>query len=145
MKPARFIFNSDYSTVRNTGVTDLTVTIPDHFTIPVSPSGAYYIIGRTSAIIGNKEDSFAVYYESSKYDYITSGGFGYTIPDGAKAHSDIYGDSKPDIIFEVEITGNTATFRARCLNSYPQGDLTFTGYGQTITAHVYTFKDPFSE
>lgn len=145
MKPARFIFSSDYSTVRNTGVTDLSVTIPNSFTIPVSPTGAYYIIGRTSAKIGNKEDSFMVYWSSDKYDYMTNGYFGYTLPDGAKAHSAAYGDSRPDVYIEVDIQGDTATLTARCLNTYPEGSLTFTGYGQTITAHVYTFKDPFSE
>lgn len=145
MKPARFIFNSDYVTSRITGEKKLEIVIPNDFTAPVSPSGDYYTIGVTSTTLPNDTDTFSIYVSSSRYNYISPGGdFGYTLPEGSVSHSDIYGDSHQDIYLGVEITGNTATFKAYTLNPYPAGGLRFTGYGQTVTAHILTFKDPFS-
>lgn len=146
MKPARFILNSDYTTVRNTGHKEVSVTIPNDFTAPYSPSGTRYIIGRVSVTLGDASDSFSIYYSSDKFNYISpSLDYGYTIPEGSKTHSDTYGDSHEDISFNTKVNGNTATFEVSCLNPYPQGGLRFIGYGQTITAHILTFKDPFSK
>lgn len=145
MKPARFILNSDYTTVRETGHIEMSITIPNSFTAPPSPSGDYYNIGTKTATIGDASDSFLVYFTSSRYDYKTFGFWCYTIPDGSKVHSDTYGDTHDDIYCYVNVSGNTATFTVECLNHYPQGSVVYSGYGQTITAHVLTFKDSFTK
>ena len=144
MKPARFIFNSDYTAIRNTGHIKLSITIPNDFTAPESQGGEYYIIGVTSAALGDPNDSFTVYFESDKYNYICPGVFGYTVPEGSYSHSDYYGDTHEDINLSLTFPNNTARLEVYTLNPYPQGGLRFIGYGQTITAHILTFKDPFS-
>lgn len=139
MKPARFILNTDYTTVVNTGHIELSITIPDDFYAPVSPSGDYYTIGITSASIGDKEDSFSTYFTSSTLNYASLGNFGYIKPQGASTTS-----GTDELYAEITITGNTATFKVYCLNTVPGGSAHFTGYGMKLTAHIITFKDPFS-
>lgn len=138
MKPARFILNSDYTTVRSTGETKMSITIPNSITVPINTSR--YTIGQTTANIGNSADTFMVYYTSDAFPYTTLGWYGATKPDGAST-------TNPDpnyVSFSVTVSGNIATFEVYCYGD-DAAARTWTGYGQTITAHILTFKDPFSE
>lgn len=137
MKPARFILNSDYTTVRNTGETKLSITIPNSITTPLGEGD--YIIGQTTANIGSATDTFMIYFTSSAFPYSTLGRFGATKPNGASTTHAI-----DEIYFGVKINGSIATFTVECAR-YDDETTTWTGYGQTITAHILTFKDPFSE
>lgn len=151
MKPARFIFNSDYSTVRKTGEIEMSITIPDYIDVPetADSSSKPYVIGRVVKNIGDSKHTYATYLTSSRYDYATMGWSGATKPDGATATSSIWGEETSDrISIGLYIYGNTAEF----VIDYPRGayksegeSLILRGYGQTITAHILTYKDPFSE
>lgn len=138
MKPARFILNSDYATVRKTGEITMSITIPNSITVPEGVLD--YIIGTETASVGNPADTFMVYFTSTAFPYSALGRWGYTKPDGA---STTYVGSD-EIDFNLVINGSTATFKVWC-NGEPYSTATWTGYGQTITAHILTFKDPFSE
>lgn len=137
MKPARFILNTDYTTVRNTGHKTLSITIPDSITVPSWQSE--HTIATAYTTIDSENDAFMTYFSSSRYNYITPGDWGVTIPDGATTTSVI-----EDVSFEVTIDGNTVTLRAYCINGMQEEDVYFNGYGQTITAHIITYKDPFN-
>lgn len=143
MKPARFILNSDYTTMRNTGVKELSITIPNDFTIHAPTTS--YVIGRTSTYLGDDTDSFDVYFSSDKFNYTCPGLEGYTAPDGSVSRSPAYGDSHEVVGFFVTFNGNQVTLEAKAYNFNDFYDLRYIGYGQTITAHILTFKDPFSE
>ena len=138
MKPARFILNSDFTTVRNTGKLDLKITIPNSFVVPADTTT--YLIGRTTGQCGNASDSYYVVFESSLFQYVSVGNRGTTKPEGAGSSPAAYADP----FLYVKANGNTFTFEIT-VNAYSSSATTFTGYGQTITAHIYTFKDPFSE
>lgn len=145
MKPARFILNTDYTTSRNMEIYTPSITIPDEFTYTI-PFEETYIIGRIQIPKKSKSNSFSVYFSSSRFDYDSYGSWGNTKPEGAVfsyvpttgaySYSDLIGmrvvDRGDKLVFEVY--------------SYGSGGATFTyeGYGQTITAHILTFKDPFS-
>ena len=138
MKPARFILNSDYTTVRNTGSIDLSLTVPNSFTIPAS-SPNKYIISTTSAKVGSEGDSFGVRFSTSLGMSTDNTVYGYTKPAGATTTSNDDG-----VFFRVYKNGDTFTFSVGAYHITGTA-ATFNGYGQTITAHIYTFKDPFSE
>lgn len=135
MKPARFIFNSDLTTLRNTGHIQLSIIVPNSFTVGSSER----TIGTQTAKIGDPDNSFFVYFTSSLYDYVTTGFFGYSAPDNAYTTPST--NPKAEIYYDVTVSGDTATFRVTASNL----NSTYTNYGQTITAHILTFKDPFSE
>lgn len=151
MKSARFILNSDYTTVRNTGVAEITLTIPDSFSPPyIDPQGGtipYQTIASGTAEMGNASDSIFIYYTSSRYDYITTGWFGETKPDGARVISSVSGEvDYHSVYIDVYVTGAHVEIKVRAMGPSSSNEtLTYTGFGQTITAHILTFKDPFSE
>lgn len=138
MKPARFILNSDYTTVRNTGETTLSITIPNEIIVPTDVFE--YTIGQTTANVGSATDTFMTFFTSSAFPYSVLGIWGGTKPNGA---STTY-TGTDEISFRMTINGNVASFEAWC-NGNIYLPTTWTGYGQTITAHILTFKDPFSE
>ena len=138
MKPARFILNSDYATVRSTGSKELSITVPNSITVPTGT--AEYTIGSLSVNVGSSTDSFMVYFTSSLYDYACFGVSGSTKPSGA---STTY-TGTTQVFFGVTFNGSTATFKVTCGGNVST-PTTWTGYGQTITAHIFTFKDPFTE
>lgn len=138
MKPARFILNSDYTTTRNTGETTLSITIPNSITVPIDVEK--YTIGTTTAKIGNSADTFMIYFTSSAFPYNSPGSMGGTKPSGA---STTYAGTDY-IFYNVSINGNTATLEVWCYGNIYTAT-SWNGYGQTITAHILTFKDPFSE
>ena len=138
MKPARFIFNSDYTTVRCTGEVQLSVTIPNDFTVP--PSVDEYTIGTTTAVLADESDTLMAYYSSSRYnDYTTPGFYCVTIPEGSSTTSAI-----DEVVCMITVTGNVARLTVTCYNPLQESTVRFQGYGQTITAHIITYKDPFS-
>lgn len=137
MKPARFILNSDYTTTRRGSHKTVSVTIPDLITVPYW-EGEHTIATATVAL-DNDTDMFTTYFSSDKYNYISLGDYGATVPDGSSTTSVVEG-----VNFRLTIVGNIATLKATCINGMMEEDVTFTGYGQTITAHIFTFKDPFS-
>lgn len=139
MKPARFILNSDYNTVRNTGETKLTVTIPNSVIVPSYMTE--YKFATTAANIGNPTDTFLVYFTSSAFPYSSLGSWGSTKPNGASVSPAYVSD---EMYFEVIINGTTATLNVWCWGN-GENAITWNGYGQTLTAHILTFKDPFSE
>ena len=138
MKPARFILNSDYTTVRKTGSIDLSLTIPNSFTVAASAPQSY-TVGTTSAAVGSPNDTFNIRFSSSLGMSTDSTVYGYTKPSGASTTSPY-----DWIYFRVYKNGSTFIFTITA--SHNTGTAaTFSGYGQTITAHIDTFKDPFSE
>ena len=143
-KPARFILNSDYTTVRKTGEYEMSVTIPNDFTTPANPHGEYYTIGQKTITIPNVSDTFFMFTTSSRYDYATPGWYGSTLPTGATVDGVFHYENKT-IYFEISVEGSTAKLIVECLNPMPEGTARWRGYGQTITAHILTFKDPFTE
>ena len=142
-KPARFILSSDYSTLRVTGQKELSITIPNDFTLPEQQTGDYHTIGKLTYMIPSQSDSFYFYFSSSITDYTCIGWHGSTIPDGSYRQYDQFTDHEP-VVFDVKINGSTLTFTVECLPSV-LWSTRFYGYGQTITLHIITFKDPFSE
>lgn len=142
MKPARFIFNSDYTTARITSQKELSVTIPNDFTVHAPTER--YVIGRTSTVLDNADDIYSVYYTSDKYNYMSPGLQCNTIPSGSVSRSPAYGDSHEAVMCDVTVAGNQVTLEVYCYNINTFYDLRYIGYGQTITAHILTFKDPFS-
>ena len=138
MKPARFILNSDFTTVRNTGSVDLSLTVPNNFTIPADAQNKY-ILGTISAKVGSAGDSFGVRFSTSLGMSTDNTVYGYTKPAGATTTSNDDG-----VFFRVYKNGDTFTFTIGAYHINGTA-ATFNGYGQTITAHIYTFKDPFSE
>lgn len=137
MKPARFIFNSDYTNVRCTGQLQLSVTIPNDFTVPASVNE--YTIGTTTAVLADGSDTLTAYYSSNKYDYTTPGFYCVTIPQGSTTTSEM-----DEVVCNVTVTGNVARLTVTCYNPLQESSVRFQGYGQTITAHIITYKDPFS-
>lgn len=152
MKPARFIFNSDYATIRTREHKELSITIPNYieYSIP-SYESSEYKIGELTYTKANDDDFILVYFTSSKYDYMMFGRYGDTQPDGATCT--VLGDPSgawiynEDITFDVRQNGSQIKFRILCLSKGGGSGVSFRyqGYGQTITAHILTFKDPFSE
>ena len=138
MKPARFIINSDYTTVRNTGYKEVSASIPNNFTVPAGSTE--YVVAIASTTLNNETDCFSVYFTSSRYDYITLGYYGVTVPEGSYTTSPI-----DEVYFRLDINGTTATLTISCINAFPEESSNYQGYGQTITAHILTFKDPFTE
>lgn len=145
MKPARFILNTDYTTSRNMEIYTPSLTIPDEINYTI-PYDATYIIGRVQIPKKSKSNSFMAYFSSSRFDYDSYGTHGYTKPEGAvfsyvpTTGAIVYGDK---LEMRVTDTGDKLVFE---LYSISSGGATFSyeGYGQTITAHILTFKDPFS-
>lgn len=150
MKPARFIFNSDYCTVRKTGEIEMSITIPDYIDVPETAdrSSQPYVIGRVVKNIGDSKHTYTTYLTSSRFDYATMGWHGATKPDGATATSSIWGEETSPVSIALYITGNTAEFVVDYYRGADKSDgesLILRGFGQTITAHILTYKDPFSE
>ena len=142
MKPARFILNSDYTTDRITGKNDVSVTIPDQFTVPAYTYDSY-LIGSASAKVGKAKNSFNVFFESSLFQYRSDSTLiGRTRPSGAHTSTGEYYEL---LWFYVSINGDTYTLKVYAPENPTSSAVTYYGYGQTITAHILTFKDPFSE
>lgn len=144
MKPARFILNSDYTALRVIGTKELSVTIDDSITVPPG-SGMHSKTGDT-VTLENEGDLLEVYYTSSLYDYTTPGWYAFTRPDGAYTDSGATGH-RAVITIRLRRQGNQLSIVASWRNRQP-GQSTvdhYIGYGQTVTAHVIIYKDPFSE
>lgn len=146
MKPARFILNSDYVTTRKTGEFSESVTIPNDFYTPSAEPGVdpEYVIAQKTITLPTDTDTFIMYFTSSAFDYAVFGWWTGTKPDGAYVDGLFH---ETDIYVNVDLLcqGNVVTFKVFCSNPFPSGTAHYVGYGQTITAHILTFKDPFSE
>lgn len=141
MKPARFILNSDYTTLRNTGHGEVSVVIPNTITIPSSVSvGDSYLIGRSSVKVGSPSDSFSVVFSTSYYDYDSIGLWGMTRRNDATSSAGDY----PLVVFYISVNGDEFILQAYVTKT-ATGTQTLSNYGLTLTAHIYTFKDPFTE
>jgi hypothetical protein len=140
MKPARFILNSDYCTVRNTGKGELSITIPNSIYLPAGTQ-PFHVIGTTSGRFGNPSDSYMIYYTSSLYNYSTPGPVCTIKPSGSSTTSG-YNDT---VTASVRVSGDTFTLSVRTDNQLLNFAETYAGFGMTVTAHIITFKDPFSE
>ncbi len=132
-RPSRFIINSDMATTKKLGERTLTITLPDSRFVP-QDADAY--VTATADISEFKSASYRVMLKSSKYSYaspLTS----FIIP----CQQDGYGSGLPGSIYR---TGNTLEMRIQFPSAYGQ-DTTWTGMGQTITANVEFFEDPFEQ
>jgi hypothetical protein len=145
--------NSDYAMVRLREHKELSLSIPDNieYSKPYDGDSPGYTLGTVSFVKANADDSVMVYFTSSRYDYSMIGRMGETVPEGSSftmigdpTSTVTYG---PQIGFMVRQTGNTIKFEAWCpsMGGGPGVSFRYQGYAQTITAHVLTFKDPFSE
>lgn len=147
MKPARFILNSDYATMRQTGSYEFTYTIPNEFTTPwhdASQDAGKVVLATLTKEIGNPGDIYEVYASSDRYNYHTQGITLYVRPEGAYAHDGEYLDNyDAEIYFFTYIKGNRAELEIFVVNSGIR--TTYYGYGQTITIHIDTYKSPFRE
>ena len=147
MKPARFILNSDYTTIRNTGNYEISYTIPNSFTTPEHDpqhDGGKIVLTTISKEIGSPGDIYEVYASSDRYNYNTYGGTLYVRPEGAVAHDGEYiDDYDAPIYFFTFIKGNRMELEVFVVNNGNR--TTYDGYAQTVTIHVNTFKSPFSE
>lgn len=152
MKPARFILNSDYTTVRIREHKKIPITIPDYieYSQPTY-DGRGHTLSQVTYTKANASDSVMIYFTSDRYDYAMPGEYGYTVPEGS-SYTIIGSSSAPyvssdQILFEVRQKGNVLTYRVVCPSEGGGSGLSFRyqGYGQTITAHILSYKDPFSE
>lgn len=133
MKSGRFILNSDFCTTRITGEYELSGTIPNSYTTPAhSPN---YTITLGTVELGDNGDSFFIYYTSSIFNYATIGPIVNPKPSGATGLNGI-------AVYIVK-NGNRYTMYLKFGNQ--QNAETYKGFGMVITAHIKTFKDPFSE
>ena len=144
MKPARFILNSDYATTRKTGEFSESITIQNDFTVPATVSDPTYVIGQKIITLPTGTDTFIMYFTSNEFDYAAFGWYCPTKPDGAYVDG-LFHYTDQYISLDLLCNGSTITFKATCSNPFPSGTARFVGYGQTVTAHILTFKDPFSE
>lgn len=152
MKPARFILNSDYTTIRITGRKELSITIPDLIEYSKPQMDGGYIIGQLSYNKPDINDGVSVYFTSSRYNYAMPGMMGYTRTEGSTFET--IGDPTSSYTYSDLIdytleqkSGGLLVFSAVCPSEGGGSGFSFRyrGYGQTITAHIITFKDPFSE
>jgi len=133
MKPSRFIFNSDYATLKNDAEGVAFLTIPNLVNIP--DGGADVVYTATLQIGASPSAGLRSFVTSDKYTYALSGpSFSIACKqDGfdAECFCDITRNSNGNIEMRV-------TFVA------PQGaDTQYTGMGQTLTLHAKTFLSPF--
>ena len=134
MKPGRFILNSDYCTTRNVADGEIKGTIPNSYTTPAG--SVNYVLNLGTATVGDPTDNVSIWYTSSKYNYATYGATAHLNPAGAQGLNGVSA--------RVSKNGNVYTLKLIFGNQLPNAQ-TYTGYGMTITAHIHTFKDPFSE
>ena len=135
MKAGRFILNSDLCTSRNSAEGKITLTIPNSVTAPAhSPN---YTIATGVANVGDPSDSFNVFFTTDKYDYATPGPIAQLNPAGSSGLNGVFAD--------VHKTGNQYKFKVDTGNSDQSVAQVYSGFGMTITAHIYTYKDPFSK
>lgn len=133
MKPARFILNSDYCTTRITGEGEIKGTVPNSYTTPSGSPNYKLTLGTIN--LGDKGDNCIIWMTSSLYNYATVGPNTVLEPAGASGLNGVTAN--------VKKVGNTYTLFLQFGNQ--QSASTYTGYGMTLTAHIRTFKDPFSE
>lgn len=130
MKVGRFILNSDFCTLRNSGYSEISGTIANSVTVP---AGQITTTTLGTATVGENSDSFSVLFSSSAYNYSTPGPI-----------CDISNGSST-IVAQVIKTGNSYALKVIFNNENGSSSRTFSGFGQTLTAKIHTYKDPFTD
>lgn len=132
MKSGRFILNSDFCTTRVTGSKELVGTIPNSYTTPSGSPNFKMVLNTTT--VGDAADNYSIYFTSSSYSYATPGPICTPKPSGSTGLN--------GITVAVSKKGNSYTLYIVFGNqSSPE---TYTGFGMAITAHIKTYKNPFS-
>lgn len=132
MKACRFIMNTDYAMSQNDTEFDLSINIPSSWT---QPHG-------TAAVVEFKAEKTIEGSSSRDFRcYLTSTAFNFAIVNAQEAYLQFGNDL---ITIQIARSKNKYTLKAFG-GKDPYYDKTYSGTGQTITAHIQTFKDPFSE
>ena len=139
-KPSRFIINSDYATLKNDDEGELSITLPDSFTVTTTPQTF-----RATATIGEKSAGMRWRVASSKYPGVNLLTPNFRIPckvtityqgQSTTIDSYMYGSiyrSGPRIVEMIIIPNYSAG-----VDSFRVFDI-----AQTITAKLQTFITPF--
>lgn len=132
MKPSRFIFNSDYATLKNDAEGSVNLAIPNQVNIGASGDNVVY---SATIQIGTPSAGIRSYVTSTKYNYaLCAPSFLiYCKQDGydSSASCDITRKNGNEV--EIRVT----------FASTPGMATSYTGMQQTLTLHAQTFIDPF--
>lgn len=132
--PSRFIISSDMATTKKVGERTLTLNIPDSRLVPQDTDAHLSVSADISEF---KSASFRATLTSSKYSGWGISCYSFGLP----ANQDGQAATIPGCIYR---TNNTIEMRVQFPAAYGQAT-TWTGMGQTITAHIEFFVDPFEQ
>lgn len=128
MKANKFILNSDYATLQNTGEFEISVTLPSSY----YQARTKIVEFKASRIVeASASANFRVYFTSTAYNYALTGCSECILP---------YGNDELNVTIQQEKDKFTLLIYHPALTT----DKTFTGTAQTVTAHIQTFVDPFT-
>lgn len=133
MKPGRFILNSDFCTNRKNSLGEISAQIPDPYTTPASQPGYKLLLGEVT--VGDSTDNVYVWFTSSRYNYATFGPLTSIAPAGATGLNGV----------SAFVTKKKNKYSLYLQFGNQMQAQTYRGYGMTLTAHIQTYKDPFSE
>lgn len=128
MKACRFIMNTDYITPQNDTEIELSVTLPSSYTVPATQTRKF---SASQTIKGAGSRDFRCYFTSTAFNYALTGCLEATLQFGSDTLWITVERAKDK--FTLSVYGP----------AYPSSSHTFSGTGQTITAHIQTFKDAF--
>lgn len=133
MKPAKFIINTDYATIKNDADGTASVTLPNSLTLSANAPSAVY--RATVGIGANPSAGWRCYVTSDQYGFAVCGtSFSiYCKQDGYDAQilGNIFRENGA-FVLEVQIP------------SAPFASTTWTDMGQTLTLHLQAIIDPFN-
>ena len=127
MKATRFILNTDYVTSQNDDEFTMSVTLPSSFSVS---AGQVREFSTTLTREGTASKDYRCYFTSTATNYAVTGALEVWVEYGSDVLLGALRRAKDKWTFVVY---NAA---------YPTAK-TYSGTGQTITAHIQTFIDPF--
>ena len=133
MKPGRFILCSDFCTNREGSYAEIVGQIPNSYTTPAGQPNYTVLLGEIT--IGDAPDNVYVWFTSSKYNYATYGPLVSLSPAGATGLNGV----------AAYVKKNKNKYSLYVVYGNQMQAETYKGYGMTLTAHVQTYKDPFTE
>ena len=127
MKPSRFILNTDYVTHQNDAEIEITISLPSSYTVPKNQTKKF---SASKTLTGSSSKDYRCYITSSAFNFAITG-----VLEGQLA----YGSNT--MLLAIEREKDKFTFSAYMPATTV--DKTYSGTGQTLTAHIQTFVDPF--
>lgn len=127
-----FIYHSDFATLKNDGGDVLTIQLPNNITLPGNGSYSQSV----SKVIGKNAAQIRGVISTTRENRL--------FPVISLYIGFDYGASLPFVtgVFYITKNGNQVVLNAYIPNPYSE-TVTLTGVGQTITARVQTFLNPF--